>query len=48
MMRKEGEMKDELRKKFPKHLYNSDESESDYDLKEEEMHPQIRTRFNKK
>ncbi|CDW71773.1 UNKNOWN [Stylonychia lemnae] len=47
--RKENEMKDELKKRFPKHLYNSDESESDYDLKEEDMHPQIRSKLiNKK
>lgn len=30
---------DELRKKFPKHLYDSNEEESDYEITEKDVHP---------
>lgn len=34
-------MKDELRKMFPKHLYDSGEEESDYEITEKDLHPKI-------
>ena len=36
---KKNEELDELRKKFPKHLYKSDEEESDYEVEEKELYP---------
>ena len=32
----------ELKKKFPKHLYDSDAEESDYELTERDLHPPLK------
>lgn len=32
-------MFDELKKKYPKHLYDSGEEESDYEINENDLHP---------
>lgn len=37
---KDAKMMDELKQKYPKHLYDSGEEESDYDINEKEMHPE--------
>ena len=34
-----NKMKDEMRQKFPKHLYDSTEEESDYEITEKDLHP---------
>ncbi len=35
----DNRMIDELKKKFPKHLYDSAEEESDYEINERDLHP---------
>ena len=37
--RKRDEQMDEMKKMFPKHLYETDAEESDYELTDKDMHP---------
>ena len=40
--RKEEENYYELKKRFPKHLYESDAEESDYELTDRDLHPNLK------
>ena len=39
--RKEDEHYYELKKRFPKHLYDSEAEESDYELQDSDLHPKM-------